>query len=126
MTWARGVYFGVAPQGVETFVLVDRLAHGDEDNCFGTAAGEMFLYLVKAVTPGTATDGARAAAVRIREALEGATITIAEYALQRPIAEVESVRITEVDEGNPDRKMQHWGGHYEVHVQRLTPARRAP
>jgi hypothetical protein len=120
------VFFGVAKQGYDTFLLVDRLAHADDRNLFQTAAGETYVYLVKAVRPGTGTTDVRAAAVRIRELLEGdATLAIDGYALQRPIEEIEAVRIQEVDESNPDRQVQHWGGHYEVQVQRVNGTRRS-
>jgi hypothetical protein len=119
------VFFGVAKQGYDVFLLVDRLSHADDQNCFGEAAGEAFVYLVKAVRPGTATGDARSAALRIRELLEGnASLTIDGYALQDPITEIESVRILEVDESNPDRQVQHWGGHYDVQVQRIAGTRR--
>jgi hypothetical protein len=118
------VFFGVAKQGFDVFLLVDRLSHADDQNCFGAAAGEAFVYLVKAVRPGTATGDARAAALRIRELLEGnETLAIDGYALQDPITELEAVRILEVDEVNPDRQVQHWGGHYALQVQRLEGTR---
>ena len=117
-------FFGLAKQGYETFVLVDRLAHTVDQNCFDEAAGETFVYLVKAVIPGTATTTARAAGARIRELLEGLeTLPIVGYALQRPILELEAVRIDEVDDGDPDRHAQHWGGQYEIVVQRTALTR---
>jgi hypothetical protein len=113
-----GVYYGVAPQGVESFVIVDRLAHVNERNMFGGTASETFLFLVKAVVPGSASTIPRAAAVRIRQLLDGGRLVLTEYALLAPVDEVESVRIVEVDDVNPDRRVQHWGGHYEITVQR--------
>jgi hypothetical protein len=121
----RAVFFGLAPQGFERFVVVDRLSGLVNRDAFGEPYGETFLYLVKAVTPGTATNGVRAAAVRIRELLDGCeTLAAVGYTLQRPIEEIEAVRLVEVDDANPDRSAQHWGGHYEVNVQRIAETRR--
>ena len=115
-----GVYYSVAPQGVESFVIVDRLAHVDDRNLFRDAASETFLFLVKAVMPGSASNLARAAAERIRARfLDDGSLELVDYALMAPVDEVESVRIVEVDDANPDRRVQHAGGHYEVTVQRL-------
>lgn len=114
-----GVYYSVAPQGIEKFVIVDRLAHGDDRELFGGTASETFLYLVKAVLPGSSASVARAAAQRIRARFDGGGLELVDYVLMRPVDEVESVRIVEVDDANLDRRVQHWGGHYEVTVQRL-------
>ena len=115
-----GVFYGIAEDGVERFVLVDRLAHVDERDAFAIGYGETFTYLVKAVIPGTsASNGTRDAALRIRAVLDGnETLAAAGFALQRPIEEIENIRLVEVDEQNPDRRVQHWGGQYEVHVER--------
>jgi hypothetical protein len=114
-----GVFYSVAPQGVEKFVIVDRLAHVDDRELFGGTNSETFVYLVKAVLPGSAATVARAAAARIRARLDGGVLELVDYVLMRPVDEVESVRIVEVDDQNLDRRVQHWGGHYEVTVQRL-------
>jgi hypothetical protein len=116
-----GVYYGLASDGVENFVLIDRLTHEDNRNAFATAYGETFLYLVKAVMPGTSSsNGVRPAALRIRAVLDGnETLAPDGYRLQRPVEEVENIRLVEVDETNPDYRVQHWGGQYEVQVQRF-------
>jgi hypothetical protein len=115
-----GVYFGVAPQGIESFVIVDRLSHSNERNMYGAPASETYLFLVKAVLPGSSASKARAAGARIRALFElTRALPLTDYAQLAPVEEVESVRITEVDDSNPDRRVQHWGGHYEVTVQRL-------
>jgi hypothetical protein len=114
-----GVYYAVAPQGVQSFVIVDRLAHVDDRNMYADAASETFLFLVKAVIPGSASNVARAAAKEIRSRLLGGALELVDYALMAPVDEVESLRIVEVDDANPDRRVQHAGGHYEVTVQRL-------
>jgi hypothetical protein len=119
------LFFGVAKQGYETFVAVDRLSGLVDRDCFAEATGETFLYQVKAVTPGTATNGVRAAAARIRELLDGReTLDAVGYALQRPIEEVEPLRLEDYDEANPDRVAQIWGGRYEIVVQRMAETRR--
>lgn len=120
----NAAFFGVAKQGYETFALVDRLDARPDDNCFGEAAGETFLYLVKAVLPGTSTTNAAFAALRIRELFEGNdTLAIEGYVLQRPIQEVELLREPETTPDDPDRTVQHWGGHYELQLQ-ATPTTR--
>jgi len=114
-----GVYFGVAVQGAESFVVIDRLAHSNDRSIFGGNNNETYLYLVKAVLPGSSSIAARAAGDRIRQLFDlVGDLAIAGYALLAPVEEVESVRIVEVDDTNPDRRVQHWGGHYEVTVQR--------
>jgi hypothetical protein len=70
--------------------------------------------------PGSSASKARAAGARIRALFElTRALPLTDYAQLAPVEEVESVRITEVDDSNPDRRVQHWGGHYEVTVQRL-------
>lgn len=118
-------FYGVAKQGYETFVLVERLTVEADDDCFGEPAGEMFLYLVKAVQPGTSTANVSLAAARIRELFEGNdTLTIEGYALQRPIEEVALLREPETTPDDPDRTVQHWGGHYALQLQRLATTTR--
>ena len=115
-----GVFYGSAPPSVESVVIVDRLAAMSEGNLFGTGpAWETFTYLVKAVIPGTSAAGARQAAARIRAILDGnTTIAPAGYALIRPVAEVSALpREPEIDDA--DRYVQHWGGQYELVVQRI-------
>lgn len=118
-------FFSVAKQGYETFALVDRLHAEAQDNCFEEAAGETFLYLVKAVLPGTSTTNAALAAARIRELFAGnETLAIDGYALQRPIQEIALLRETETTPDDLDRTVQHWGGHYELQLQQTTTTRR--
>jgi hypothetical protein len=118
-----GLFYDVAPSGVESFGIVSRLTHADDLAVFASGpwdvAAEMYLYLVKAVVPGPSSSVARPAALRMRAVLDGnATLAVEGYALVTPVAEVIAIRETEVDETNPDRRVQHWGGRYEVHVQR--------
>lgn len=115
-----GIQYGTAKPTATRFVLVDREAHTVDTNLFGGAAGETFVYLVAAVMPEATTAPARLAATRIRELLDGARITPAGYGLMAPVEEIESVRPgPDVDPTNPDRRVQQWGGRYQVIVQRL-------
>ena len=114
-----GIQYGIADPAAQRFVLVDRLDHSVDLRMFGAAAGEGFVYLVKAVLPEPTSRNAREAARLIRARLDGAVGLAADgFALMAPIAEIESVRLVEVDESHPERRVQHWGGQYSVLVQR--------
>jgi len=114
-----GVYYGVAPQGIERFVIVERVSHFNERNMFRAPASETYLYLIKAVIPGSSSTAARAAGERIRALFELArAVPLTDYVQLAPVEETESIRYPEVDESNLDVRVQHWGGHYEITVQR--------
>jgi len=113
-----GIQFGIADPAAQRFVLVDRFDHSVDLRMFGAAAGEAFVYLVKAVLPESTSRNAREAARLIRARLDGSQALAADgYALMAPIAEIESIRLVEVDESNPERRVQHWGGQYSILVQ---------
>jgi hypothetical protein len=102
-------------------VIVDRFDHAVSPNVFAPAGDETFTYVVHAVIPDTDATVAREAAARIRAVLDGNdTLAVEGYALQRPVREDQGVRWQEVDPANPDRRVQHWGGHYSLDVQRLS------
>lgn len=114
-----GIQYGIADPQCQRFVLVDRFDHSVDLRLFGSAAGEAFVYLVKAVLPEPTSRNAREAARLISARLDGSlALAPAGYALMAPIEEIASVRAVEVDESNPDRRVQHWGGQYSVFVQR--------
>jgi hypothetical protein len=114
-----GIQYAIADPAAQRFVLVDRIDHSVDLRMFGGAAAEAYLYLVKAVLPEPSSRNAREAARLISVRLDGSgALAAAGYALMRPIEEVESVRLVEVDELNPDRRVQHWGGQYAIVVQR--------
>lgn len=114
-----GIQYGIADPAAQRFVLVDRFDHTVDLRMFGGAAWEAFVYLVKAVLPEPTSRNAREAARLIRARLDGAVALAAPgYALMAPIAEIESIRLVEVDESHPERRVQHWGGQYSVLVQR--------
>src|SRR5207344_455151 len=95
-----GVFYGVARPGATKCVIVDRFDHVVNGNLFGPSADETFTYVVTAVLPDTDATVARAAALRIRTVLDGnTTVTIAGYALQRPVREEHSVRWPEPNPG---------------------------
>lgn len=115
-----GVFYGVAAPGIQTFVLVDRADQTPDPNVFDEIASEAYIYLVKAVIPGTSASTARQAALRIRDLLSGNdSLAIDGHQLQKPIEEIQAIRIVEVDESNPDRRVQHWGGQYQITVQQV-------
>jgi hypothetical protein len=119
-----GVFYGLAPSGVEAFVVFQRIAAADDLAMFAGAAGEEYHYLVKAVVPGTQTNAAGVAARRIDAVLDGnAALAPDGYALQAPIAREEAVRYPETDDLNPDRWVQHIGGQYVVQVQAIDTSR---
>ena len=109
-----GVYFGVAKQSSERFVLVDLLDHHDEA-VFGGRAIESGLYLVKAVLKGNAGTQAAQAAARIDVVLEDQPLAAAGFNWMSTARE-ERVRITEVDDLDPSIRWQHWGGHYRIEM----------
>ena len=116
-----GVWYGVAGQGAKAFVLVDRAQHEIDHNVFGDAdvLGESFVFEVTAVIPETSPEKARQAGARIRALLDGNdTLAPAGFALQKPVVEIVSVHYPEPDPNNPDRVVQHWGGHYDVQLMR--------
>jgi hypothetical protein len=116
-----GVFYGVARPGAAACVIVDRFDHVVHANLFSPAGDETFTYVVTAVLPDTDATAAREAALRIRTVLDGnETLTIAGYALQRPVREEQSLRWPEPNPGNIDQFVQHWGGHYSLDVSRLT------
>ena len=117
-----GVWYGVARPGTTAVVIVDRFDHLVDNNLFGGPAGETFTYLVKAVLPDTSgTTAAEQAASRIRAVLDqNATLIANGYAQQAPVVETQGIRYPEIDPTNPDRVVQHWGGHYEVQVQQVS------
>jgi len=114
-----GIQYAIADPAAQRFVLVDRFDHSVDLRMFGAANGEAFVYLVKAVLPESRSSNAREAARLIRARLDGSQALAADgYALMAPIAEIESIRLVEVDESNPERRVQHWGGQYSILVQR--------
>lgn len=113
-----GVFYGVANPGATKFVIVDQFDQATDPNLFAEAAGDSFMYVVKAVIPDTSSTTARQAALRIRAVLDGnQTLVLSPYALQRPMRHDERIRYVEVDPANPDRRVQHWGGHYSLEVE---------
>ena len=119
-----GVFYGAAAPGTDAVVIVDRFDHVADPNMFGAQpAGETYTYLVKAVLPdSTGTDIARQAAARIRAVLDApdAALLANGYVQQAPSVETKGIRYPEVDPANPDRRTQHWGGQYELQLQRLS------
>jgi hypothetical protein len=119
-----GVWYAVAGQGAQAFVLVDRANHEIDANVFDSddrmeVLGETFTYEVTAVIPETAPVKARQAGARIRALLDGNSLLApAGFQLQKPIIERSGIRFPEPDPNNPDRVIQHWGARYDVQLMR--------
>lgn len=108
----NGVYWDEAPPNSNRFVIVSLITESDVQQ-FGGRSHEDALYLVKAVALSTVNANMKAAAARIDALLDGYSLTATGYSpmlLQRE----ERIRITEVDDVDPDIRWQHRGGHYRV------------
>jgi len=111
----NGVYVDVAKPGAKRFVIVSLVEHNDVD-VFGGRALEELTILVKAVALASTGNDVRQAAARIDELLESADdLEIEGYELMH-IRRVSRVRITEVDEVDPDIRWFHRGARYEIKV----------
>ena len=106
------VYFDLAPEGLERFVLVTQQAHRDEP-MFQARGFEVVTYLVKAVVQASAGDVAAAVAARIDALLEAQDLTPTGYALMA-MTRIERVKFPDEDELH--RPWRHEGGVYEVWV----------
>jgi hypothetical protein len=113
-----GVYFDVAAQGLQRFVLVsvviafDRGQFGDPG---ARRALEDITYAVKAVTFGSSGTTAKQAAARIDALLEDQPLTIPGYH-HGSTERIERIRDTEDDETDASIRWQHRGGRYRVLV----------
>lgn len=109
-----GVYLDEGPPGVRRFVVVSLVDEHDEA-VFQGRAFEDALYLVKAVALSTAITAAnaKAAEARIDVLLEDQPLNVSGYTHMAMYRE-ERVRLTEVDESNPDLRWFHRGGRYRV------------
>jgi hypothetical protein len=112
----NGAHWDEAPPGSTRFVIVSLIEEHDEPR-FGSRSHEDALYMVKAVALTTAITAAnmRAAAARIDVLLEQGTLTPTGYSLMAMQRE-ERIRITEVDDVDPDIRWFHRGGRYRVVV----------
>lgn len=108
----NGVYWDEAPPGAKRFVVVS-LITADDVSSFDQREGEDVRYLVKAVLLKGAGGDVALAAKRIDALLEGGTLTAAGYG-GISITRESRIRMTEVDEDNPDLRWFHRGGQYRV------------
>jgi hypothetical protein len=109
-----GVYWEAAPPSKTKFVVVSLVDHHDEP-MFGGRAFEDATYLVKFVELATTGGSVKAGAARIDTLLEGGTLSISGYSLMLMRRE-SRVRMTEVDDIDPQIRWQHRGGIYQVVV----------
>ena len=108
-----GVYFDEAPPACRNFVIVS-LFHSDDVGFFpGRRGVEDLLYVVKGVAFGTSGATVKAAAARIDQLLENATLVVAGYECMS-VAREQRIRYPEVDDVDPSIRWQHRGGHYRV------------
>jgi hypothetical protein len=112
----QGAHWDEAPPGSTRFVIVSLVDAVDEPQ-FGGRSYENDLYLVKAVALSTAITATnmRLAAARIDALLERGTLTPTGYSLMTMERE-ERIRLTEVDDVDPDIRWFHRGGRYRVVV----------
>lgn len=115
-----GVFWDVAPESAERFVLLSQLVHADEGE-FDDTAYEVLTYLVKAVIKGTSSADSDTAAARIKVLLDqgetgfpgvlaptGFTVLLQQRTGR--------IRIAEVDQTS-EETWQHAGGQYEIWAQ---------
>ena len=108
-----GVWFDVAAQDAQRFVIVS-LVEEHDDEVFNARAFENPLYAVKAVALSTSGGDVKTAAARIDALLEqGSLGTVAGYSITGLFREAR-IRYSEVDGVDPSIRWQHRGGHYRV------------
>jgi hypothetical protein len=108
-----GIYFDMAPAGMQRFVLIS-LTAGDDEPVFEGRAWEDMLYLVKAVMLSTvANANVRDAAARIDVVLETVPMTPVGYT-SMIVRRERRFRTTEVDERDPTIQWFHRGGWYRA------------
>lgn len=113
-----GVYYAEAPPNAKRFVIV-QLMHSRNEPAFSKGrASEEVVLMVKAVMVSTASGNIQAAAARIDALLEDGTLTVAGYELGAMYRDPDEdrLRITEVDELDPDIRWSHRGGFYRVQM----------
>ncbi len=107
-----GVYFDIAAQNAQRFVIISLVEEYD-DLVFGKRAFENPLYLVKAVALASTGADVKLAAARIDALLEQGSLQATGFAVTGMYRE-KRVRYTEVDEVDPSIRWQHRGGHYRI------------
>lgn len=110
-----GVFYDVAAPGSQAFVIVARIEADAEPMLDSGTAWESYLYLVKSVIlipSGASGAPSKAAAKRIHELMQNATINAPGYA-DMYCQRAEPVRYTEVDPVS-DVRWQHRGGQYHL------------
>lgn len=110
----NGVYWETAPPNSTRFVLVSLVDARDEGN-FGARAYEDILYQITAVGLTTANPNMKAAAARIDTLLEDGALSVAGYRHMVMYREAR-IRLTEVDDEDPDIRWFHRGGYYRVQM----------
>jgi len=109
-----GVWWDVAKQGAQRFVVVSLVKERD-DQMFRGRAFEDSSLRVKAVALSSTGADVKAAAARIDALLEGATLTIPGYN-HLVLRRTARVRHTAVDEVDRSIRWQHRGGLYQLVV----------
>ena len=110
-----GVYFDVAAQGAERFVVVERVTHLDEPQ-FGGQAWELFRYAIQAVAENTTGADVNRAADRIHALLQdNVALPVTGYSVML-VERNGAIRKSEIDDNNAARRWQRRGGYYIVQV----------
>jgi hypothetical protein len=111
------VYWDIAPHGAQRFVTVSLVTATDESTYDAGPAIESILYAVKASLLNNNTDAGLAAA-RIHELLHNQTLTVAGYTCMTMHRDEDDprIRMTEVDDKDPQIRWYHRGGNYRVEM----------
>jgi hypothetical protein len=108
-----GIFWDMAPPGMQRFVLIS-LTAADDAPVFEGRAWEDTLYLVKAVMLSTvANTKPKEAAARIDQVLEGATLAATGFDTMI-VRREQRFRTTEVDPRDPTIRWFHRGGWYRA------------
>jgi len=111
-----GVYFGAAPPGRESFVivsLVEGLSLAQMGATTERRAAEQVQYIVKVVLLNGEDADARKAGARIDAVLEDQTIPIDGYTCLS-IVRTDRIRDSEPDAAEPSIVWKHRGGYYRI------------
>jgi hypothetical protein len=108
-----GVFFGLARQGAQAFVVLDLVTHSDVYE-FQDVATEIFTYQINAVALNTSGADVVGAAVRIDQLLQDQTWSIANYYMTDVCKRLEYVRLAILDPDNTSVRWQQRGGRYVV------------
>lgn len=111
-----GVFIDDVPPGAQRFVMVTVLEATDGETFSEGRAFEVVRYRVTAVGHTAVVTGPdiRAAALRLDELLQGASLTVDGYPAGVTLARLGRIRLLEVDDEDRSLRWYHRGGVYEL------------